>query len=309
MNLCQSSNYTKNFSKQNFKFQVEDEGKPLTNQKNSGRCWIFAALNTMRIPFMKENKIEEFEFSQGYLFYWDKIERCHFFLNNIVETAKRGELVEDRLVTFLLSDPIPDGGQWDMICNLVNKHGLMPKKCFPESFSCESSAHMNAILKSKLREYAKILRQLVVDQKSEDKINEKIQEQMSEVFGVVSICLGNPPEKFVWEYYSDKSKDYQKVGPVSPIEFYQEHVKKHFNVDDKVCLVTDARPSNPYEQVFTVDCLGNVVGGRQILYNNQKVEVLMNLVRDSLKNGEPVWFGCEVSKRFAMKQGIEDLNM
>lgn len=258
---------------------------------------------------MKENKIEEFEFSQGYLFYWDKIERCHFFLNNIVETSRRDEEVGERLVSFLLNDPISDGGQWDMICNLVNKYGLMPKKCFPESFSCEASAHMNAILKSKLREYAKELRELYDADNSEDTLNKKIEKQMSEIFGIVSICLGNPPETFVWEYYSDKNKDYQKVGPVSPLEFYQKHVKQHFNVDNKVCLVTDARPTNPYEQIFTVDCLGNVVGGRQILYNNQKVEVLMNLVRDSLKNGEAVWFGCEVSKRFAAKQGIEDLNM
>lgn len=122
----------------------------MTNQKSSGRCWIFATLNTIRIPFMKAHLLEEFEFSQGYLFYWDKIERCNYFLNNIVETAQRGEAVDGRLVSFLLNDPTCDGGQWDMICNLINKHGLMPKKCFPESYSCESSARLNAVLKSKV---------------------------------------------------------------------------------------------------------------------------------------------------------------
>lgn len=122
----------------------------MTNQKSSGRCWIFATLNTIRIPFMKAHLLEEFEFSQAYLFYWDKIERCNYFLNNIVETAHRGEAVDGRLVSFLLNDPTCDGGQWDMICNLINKHGLMPKKCFPESYSCESSARLNAVLKSKV---------------------------------------------------------------------------------------------------------------------------------------------------------------
>lgn len=91
----------------------------MTNQKNSGRCWIFAALNSIRIPFMKQNNLDEFEFSQTHLFYWDKIERCHYFLNNIIETAAKGEEVTGRLVSFLLKDPTCDGGQWDMLTNLM----------------------------------------------------------------------------------------------------------------------------------------------------------------------------------------------
>lgn len=132
---------------------MESEGKPVTNQKNSGRCWVFAALNCMRIPLMKSLNIDEFEFSQAYLFFWDKIERSNFFLNNIVETAKRNEPIDGRLVSFLLNDPISDGGQWDMLVNLINKHGLMPKKCFPETFSCEQSVRLNAILKSKVSQF------------------------------------------------------------------------------------------------------------------------------------------------------------
>lgn len=133
-----------------FNYKVETEGKPVTNQRSSGRCWLFAALNCIRLPFMKNYNLDEFEFSQAFLFYWDKIERCNYFLNNIVKTAKRGEKVDGRLVSFLLLDPTSDGGQWHMLVNLITKHGLMPKKCFPESFSCESSIRMNAILKSKV---------------------------------------------------------------------------------------------------------------------------------------------------------------
>lgn len=134
-----------------FAHKVESEGKPMTNQKSSGRCWLFAALNCIRIPFMKHYNIDEFEFSQAHLFYWDKIERCNYFLNNIVATAQRGEDVNGRLVSFLLNDPTCDGGQWDMFTNLVRKHGLMPKKYFPESFCCEASLRLNAVLKSKVR--------------------------------------------------------------------------------------------------------------------------------------------------------------
>lgn len=286
-----------------------EEVKPVVDQKSSGRCWNFAIHNTMRVPFMKQLNLEEFEFSQAYFFYWDKIERSYYFLNNIVETAKRGEEVSGRLVSFLLGDPIGDGGQWDMIVSIINKHGVMPKKCFPESFSCESSARMNAILKSKLREYAKQLRDLLSFGASDSALQTKVDEQMHEIYNIVGICLGIPPATFTWEYY-DKNKKYNSVGPISPIDFYEKHVKTIFNVDDKVCLVTDPRPSNEFGKGYTVDCLGNVVGGRAVFYNNQPVDVLIDLVAKSIKAGEPVWFGCDVGARFARHQGgIEDLEI
>uniref|UniRef100_A0A2C9GK43 Bleomycin hydrolase n=1 Tax=Anopheles arabiensis TaxID=7173 RepID=A0A2C9GK43_ANOAR len=291
-----------------FTYKIENEGKPLTNQKSSGRCWLFAALNCIRIPFIKQYNLDEFEFSQAYLFYWDKIERANYFLNNVVDTAKRGEPVDGRLVSFLLSDPTCDGGQWDMLVNLINKHGLMPKKCFPESYSCEASTRMNSVVKSKLREYAKDLRKLIDNGATDDEVKERMKKQMNEVYNIVGICLGIPPEKFTWEYY-DKSKKYLNIGPIRPIDFYEKYVKPYFNVDDKVCLVTDPRSSNLYGRSYTVDCLGNVVGGRPVLYNNQPVELLLDLVTKALKFGEPVWFGCEVNKRFAGKQGIEDLDI
>jgi bleomycin hydrolase len=129
---------------------------------------------------------------------------------------------------------------------------------------------------------------------------------MTVIFRIVGICLGVPPETFVWEYY-DKSKNYNSVGPVTGPEFYEKYVKPYFNVDDKVCLVTDPRSTNPFGKIYTVDCLGNVMGGRPTIYNNQPPELLMMLCADSIKNNEPVWFGCEVSKRFSNKAGIEDI--
>lgn len=155
-----------------------------------------------------------------------------------------------------MQDPTSDGGQWDMLVNLINKYGLMPKKCFPETYSCEASLRLNAVLKSKvwtrkssvgcfiwiymnlflyfqLREYAKILRDLVENSCNEDDIRSTLDSQMLEIYRVVGICLGIPDEKFRWEYY-DKSKAYQCIGPIKPIDFYQKYVKQCFNVDDKV---------------------------------------------------------------------------
>lgn len=289
-----------------FNLKIETEGKPVTNQESSGRCWLFAALNVMRLPFMKKYGIEEFEFSQSYLFFWDKIERSHFWLNNIVETAKKGEKLDGRVVNFLLKDPVNDGGQWDMLVNLVNKYGLMPKKCFPESYSSRRSVRMNALLRTKLREFAKELREKVTSDASDDEIQNTISKQMIVVYNIVAICLGIPPEKFTYEYYN-KDKAYQVMGPLTPQEFYARHVKPLYDVDDKVCIVNDPRENNPYGHLYTLQYLGNMVGGRTTVYNNQPIEVLIKAVKDSIQGGEAVWFGCEVTKRFERKNGLEDL--
>lgn len=286
--------------------KVDIEGKPVTNQKVSGRCWIFACLNAMRVPMMRHLQLEEFELSQAYLFFWDKIERCNFFLNSMVETARRGEPVEGRLVSFLLKDPLNDGGQWDMMYNLVTKYGLVPKKCYAETVSSESTSRLNSLLTSKLREYAKDLRQLVEKGCSDADVQLRIDHMMETLYRIVSICLGTPPSTFTWEYYN-KNKVYCAMGPMTPLEFYENEVKPHFNMDDKICLVHDPRPENPFGCMYTVEYLGNVVGGRRVLYNNQPIEVLMDMVVESVKANEAVWFGCEVAKRYDIKRGILDL--
>ncbi|KAB0791799.1 hypothetical protein PPYR_03599 [Photinus pyralis] len=289
-----------------FTYKIETEGKPITNQKSSGRCWLFAALNVMRVPFMKAFNLDEFEFSQGHLFFWDKIERCNFFLNTFAAAVRRKEQIEGRLITFLLKDLIGDGGQWDMLANVINKYGVMPKCKFPESFSCDSSLKMNQILRSKLREYAREINELVCRDGSDADVQSLIQQQMSTIFRIVGICLGIPDETFTWTYY-DKNKAFHSIGPITPKEFYDVHLRPLFDVNEKVCLVTDPRESNKYGRLYTVDCLGNMIDGRKCIYNNQPVELLIKLAADSIRNGEPVWFGCEVSKRFAAKQGLEDL--
>ncbi|CAN7985454.1 unnamed protein product, partial [Ixodes hexagonus] len=286
--------------------KVDIEGKPVTNQKVSGRCWIFACLNAMRVPMMRHLQLEELEFSQAYLFFWDKAKRCNFFLNSMVETARRGEPVEGRLVSFLLKEPLNDGGQWDMLCNLVTKYGLVPKKCFTETVCSESTTRLNNVLTSKLREYARDLRQLVEKGCTEADIQLRIEQMMETLYRIVSICLGTPPTTFTWEYYN-KNKVYCSMGPMTPLEFYENEVKPHFNMDDKICLVHDPRPENPFGNMYTVEYLGNVVGGRRVLYNNQPIEVLMQMVVESVKANEAVWFGCEVAKRFDLKRGILDI--
>jgi bleomycin hydrolase len=156
-----------------------------------------------------------------------------------------------------------------------------------------------------LREYAKAIRDLIAKGEGDLKVQNVIKDQMSHIYRIVAICLGVPSETFTFSYY-DKNKTYHSIGPITPKAFYTEHVKPVFDVDNKVCIVTDPRPSNEYGKVYTVDCLGNVVGGRLCIYNNQPVELLLEITAKSIRDGEAVWFGCEVMKRFAGKQGILD---
>ncbi|KAK3913968.1 Bleomycin hydrolase [Frankliniella fusca] len=289
-----------------FTHKIEVEGKPVTNQKNSGQCWLYACLNTIRIPFMNAFNLSEFEFSQAHLFFWDKVERANHFLHSIIATA--GQAIDDRTVCFLLADPINDGGQWDMMVNLITKYGLIPKKCFPESFSSECTVRMNNILKSKLREYAHEIRSAVAKGADKPTLQQLVHRQMMTIFRIIGICLGVPPTSFTWEYYHNKN-NYASIGPITPLEFYEQHVRPLFDVKEKVCLVTDPRETSPYNNVYNVQFLNNVVGGKPVLYNNQPIEVLEQVAAESIKQGEAVWFGCEVLKRFALKLGVSDLDV
>ncbi|CAL8091222.1 unnamed protein product [Orchesella dallaii] len=307
LEVCTSRNNLEEISHV-FNRRIEQEGKPMTNQKSSGRCWIFAMLNIARIPFVKKYHLDEFEFSQSHLFFYDKIERCNYFLNSMIDVYNRGEKVDGRLSQFLLDDPISDGGQWDMLVNLVTKYGMMPKKNFPESYSSEASQRLNVILRSKLREYAKDIREMMSKNPDAEQIKSLISKQMVQLHKIVAICLGIPKNEFVWEYY-DKNKVYHKVGPITPQNFYEEYVKPVFDIENKVCLVNDQREAHSFGKLYTVDLLGNCVGGKMTIYNNQPIDLLMQVAADSITAGEPVWFGCEVAKRFAAKQGIEDLSI
>lgn len=292
-----------------FSHKVESEGKPITNQRSSGRCWLYACLNCMRLPFMKQHKVEDFEFSQNYLFFWDKIERFNYLMQAFVDTARRGEAADGRLVQHLLSNPSEDGGQWHMLVNIVEKYGVVPRKCFPDTWNSENSRRLSVLTNTKMREYCLRLRNLVEKGTSEEDLKQEIQKMTEEMYRVASICIGTPPDTFTWEYYG-KDKEYNKVGPISPLEFYRQYVKPYYNVEDKVVLVNDPRPENPYDKLYTVEYLGNMTGGRPVIYLNQPADKLKQITAESIKSNEAVWFGCDVGQHCSWKKhGINDLEM
>lgn len=284
------------------------EGKPMTNQKSSGRCWIFACLNVLRVPVAKHFKLEEMEFSQSYLFFWDKLERSSYLLDMFVEIAKKGEAPDGRLLSHLLHNPLDDGGQWDMLVNLVEKYGVVPKAYFPDAHSAEASIRMDRMVNNKIREFCMCIHTMVNGGKSTEEIAAEKTKMLEEIYRICSIALGTPPEQFTWEFY-DSEKNYKKIGPIRPVDFYREHIKPLSDLTDMVCLVNDPRPDNAYGKLYTVEYLNNMSAGRTVLYINQSIDVLKQLALAAIRSGEPVWFGCDVGKCFSRKPGILDLNI
>ena len=166
----------------------------ITSQNQSGRCWMFAALNTFRFEVMKNLNLKTFELSQNYTLFYDKLEKSNYFLESILETLD--EPTQGRLISFLLSAPLGDGGQWDMLCNLVRKYGVVPKEAMPETVSSSATREMTSALTRKLREDACRLRKAYADGSTLDELRQKKEAMMEEIYRVLCICLGEPPKTF-----------------------------------------------------------------------------------------------------------------
>ncbi|MCB1135878.1 MAG: C1 family peptidase [Chlamydiia bacterium] len=273
----------------------------VTNQKASGRCWLFAALNAMRIPLMRKYKLDKFEFSQAYLFFYDKLEKANFFLENILKTAK--EDLDSRLVQHLLWHPVEDGGQWHMFVNLVSKYGIVPQEAMPESFHSGASARLNWILTYKLREFAKQLRDGYAAGQSPSKLRAEKTEMLEDVYRILTIHLGSPPTRFDWRF-RDKKKKFHEHNDITPQEFFKKFVP--FKVNDKICLINAPSPQKPLDRLYTVDYLGNVAEGLPVLYINLPIEELRKATIRSLKANDAVWFGCDVGQHFSRDLGFLD---
>ena len=286
---------------QNFSLKIPYEGSPVTNQRASGRCWIFAACNVFRIAIQQKYDIKSFELSQAYLFFWDKVEKANYFLESILDTTH--EDVDSRLVSALMASPVGDGGQWDMVVNLVSKYGIVPQVLYPDSWNAKSSGVMDRLLTSKLREDAIKLRIAVAEKKGKGEVANLKEGMMQEVVKILTLCLGPPPkkdEKFSWEFYDSSGK--LKTVRLTPCEFAETtHVKKF------ISLVND--PRNEYNRLLTVDHLGNVWDGRPITYVNVDKIVLKEACVAMIKKGLPIFFGSDVGKSLDGGRGIMDTEL
>ena len=286
-----------------FSEQITGEMK-ITNQRSSGRCWGYAGLNLFRIYLGRKHNLRNFEFSQTYFMFWDKLEKSNYFLNSVIETAS--ENWDSRLMMHLLHSPIQDGGQWDMWVNLINKYGVVPKSEMPETYQSGKSMRMNRMITRKLREYAKELRDSINKQKSEEGVYALKNTMLSTIYKMLVIHLGEPPELFNWQV-RDKKKGFHRFKNLTALSFFKEHVGIELN--DLVCLINCPMSDKEYDRVYTVEFLGNVIEGNPIRYLNVDIDVLKNASVESIKNNDPVWFGCDVGKYLHRTHGVMDTKL
>ncbi|ODV61127.1 bleomycin hydrolase [Ascoidea rubescens DSM 1968] len=300
--LVDRNSLLKNYSNV-FSNKIKVEGSPITNQKSSGRCWLFAATNILRIPLITKYNLKEFQLSPTYIFFYDKLEKSNFFLQQIISTYK--EPVDSRLVQHLLSDPVSDGGQFDMFINVIKKYGIVPNTIFPDTFSSTASRKLNSLITTKLREFAEILRGNLEKDLS---VEELVIDMQKDIYRLLTLFLGTPPkpnDEFTWEFY-DKDSNYSGLT-FTPLSFFNDIINKEFNITDSISLLND--PRNPYENMIKIDRLGNVFGSKIVSYLNLDISILTKVLVDRIKNNKPVFFGSHTPMYMHKKLGVMDIQL
>ncbi|MDR2975881.1 MAG: aminopeptidase C [Streptococcaceae bacterium] len=275
-------------------FSIDLTKDPVTNQKGSGRCWMFAAMNTMRHKIIAQYKLKDFELSQAYTFFWDKYEKSNWFFEMMISNPE----MDDRKLKFLLSAPQGDGGQWDMMVALFQKYGVVPKAVYPESAASSASHELDQYLDKLLRQDAEKLR--LAMEKSED-VEALRKALLQEIFNYLAATLGLPPQQFSFAF-RDKDGNNFKTFSGTPKEFYKEYVD--VDLDQYVSIINAPTADKPYNKSYTVEFLGNVVGARPVKHLNVEMSRFKELAIAQMQQGETVWFGCDVGQLSNRKDGL-----
>ena len=286
------------------RFSVSIDNGTVTSQAHSGRCWLFSSLNVARFVARKAlniddestaNPMGDFELSQNYAMYYDKLERVNYFLRDVAALVRAGEPVDSQLMRFLMGDVMGDGGQWIMAMNIYKKYGAVPKQFYPETASSQDTSQMNDQLR-------RLLHQATAHMVANpDGIDEIIDRTLEAGHRMLTIHLGTPPTSFDWEW-TDKDGVFHRDGRITPQEFWKRYVNA--GLEDYVCLVDDPRPEHPKGRKIGIEHLGNVAGGDPTEYLNVPVEVMKDCARRLMsEQGLPVWFGADCHPMMDRKAG------
>lgn len=293
---------TENLREMRHTFSLTLEQGEITNQKQSGRCWMFAALNTMRVRVMKKLGLKTFELSQNYTIFYDKLEKSNYFLESILHTLD--EPTNGRLISYLLSAPLNDGGQWDMFVSLVEKYGVVPKEIMPETACSSATSEVVGYLTEKLREFACILRTKHQNGAGMETLRAEKEEMMRTIYNILCIAFGKPPKTFDFEVKTEKG-DFVRDPGMTPKGFFKKYVD--MDLSQYISLINAPTADKPFGKTYTVAFLGNVLEGRKVKYLNLPIEELKAAAIAQMQEGEPVWFGCDVGKRSVRDGGVMDL--
>ena len=272
-----------------FTYRVKTKG--ITDQQSSGRCWLFTGLNVLRAKMIDKYDLPGMEFSQNYLFFYDQLEKANLFLQGVIDTKDLP--FEDRKVDWLFSNPLSDGGQFTGVSNLIIKYGLVPSDAMPETYQSNNTSNMATLLKLKLREDGLDLRQAASEGASARKLQQMKVAQLSEIYRMLVLCLGEPVKEFEYE-----GKTY------TPKSFYNEFIGEDLE-NNYVMIMND--PCREYGKVYEIDYDRHVYDGHNWLYINLPVERIKEMAIASIKDNTAMYFSCDVAKFLDRGKGVMDI--
>ena len=285
-------------------FSIETPKQSITNQKSSGRCWMFSGLNVLRADFARQHKDSlQLTFSQDYLFFYDQLEKANLFLQGIIDTGKKP--IDDQRVRFFLQNPIGDGGTFCGVSDLTEKYGLVPMEVCPETYSAENTAKMRAIIKSKLREQALLLRDMVQKGSSTKAILKTKTGMLTEIYRMLSLILGEPVKEFKYAFRNKDGKPVTEAKTYTPQSFYNEVVGESLN-GTFVMVMND--PRRPYHKTYEVEYDRHTYDGHNWKYLNLPMDEIEQLAIAQLKDGRKMYSSYDVGKQLDRKRGYLDLD-
>ena len=287
-------------SKMDFNFDINIKTMSVNNQKASGRCWIFAACNGIRELIGKKIGVGTFKLSQSYIAFYDKLEKLNYTLEALIETID--DDYDDRTVQFLVQNGIGDGGQWDMLVNVVNKYGICPKNAFVETYTSNNTRILNSLLNAEIRRFASEAR-IVKASKGMKGVEELKESYMKRFYRALVSCYGVPPKTFDLKYTDDKG-EFHIVRGFTPKSFFEKYVGRR--LDEFVSCINAPTKTKPFYKSYTVKYLGNVAGGKIVKHLNLPMERLKELILAQLKDNKIVWFGSDVSSYGDRLRGVWD---
>ena len=283
-------------------FAVKLDIKGITDQNKTGRCWLFTSMNVIRQKVREKLNLSEFEFSENFSFFYDQLEKANLCLEGIIETRDRS--MDDRTVHWLFSNALGDGGVWNMMVDIVEKYGLVPKEVMPDTKHGGETGTMRRIVRRKIRESAIRLRQMHEDGQSLEDLRKSKESMLSDIYRLLAIHLGEPPSEFQWRY-KDKDDKISSYKSYTPLSFFQEMVD--VNLRDYIMLMND--PTREYNKLYEIDRDRNMQEGDNWKYINLAANELKSFAKASLLSGEAMYFSCDVGKYLDRDAGYLDLDL
>ena len=283
-------------------FSVETPKQSITDQKSSGRCWMFSGLNVLRANYSKRTDSLSVQFSHDYLFFWDQLEKANLMLQGIIETASKP--IDDQRVQFFFHYPLSDGGTFCGVADLAEKYGLVPAQVQPETYSADNTSKMSSIIKSKLREQGLELRRMVSEGRKAKAVEQRKTEMLGQIYHMLAITLGEPIREFTYAFRDKQGKALTPVKRYTPRSFYEETVGGPLN-DTFIMVMND--PRRPYHKTYEVEYDRHVWDGHNWKYLNLPMDEIEQLAIASLKDGRKLYSSYDVGKQLDRKRGYCDL--